>query len=236
MAASIPDRSLSEKVQIRLKRHGARNLFHVLFMRAVSAVVPFKILRGVYVNEPAASYLACSETYTAGLFTAQEMRRFAADPANEMPEAFIDSAAQKSDECYALIDGDNLAAYGWYARGPTSAGSPRLLLHFSDAYVYMYKGFTGNRYRGKRLHAIIKASAPALSPKLWYGMPAYAKDGKVVCFFQSAQKFNSRYATFSFSDKANLDEGAMWPTSFALKELSGAEEARIGALVKKAVS
>jgi hypothetical protein len=154
MAASIPDRSLSEKVQIRLKRHGARNLFHVLFMRAVSAVVPFKILRGVYVNEPAASYLACSETYTAGLFTAQEMRRFAADPANEMPEAFIDSAAQKGDECYALIDGDNLAAYGWYARGPTSAGSPRLLLHFSDAYVYMYKGFTGNRYRGKRLHAI----------------------------------------------------------------------------------
>src|SRR5215212_3674389 len=89
---------------------------------------------------------------------------------------------------------------------------------------------------GKQLHAIIKASAPALSPKLWYGMPAYAKDGKVVCFFQSAQKFNSRYATFSFSDKANLDEGAMWPTSFALKELTATEEAKISALVKRAVS
>ncbi len=88
----------------------------------------------------------------------------------------------------------------------------------------------------KRLHAIIKASAPALSPKTWYGMPAYAKDGKVVCFFQSAQKFKSRYATFGFSDEANLDEGAMWPTSFALKELTVAEEAKIGALVKKAVS
>jgi uncharacterized protein YdhG (YjbR/CyaY superfamily) len=88
----------------------------------------------------------------------------------------------------------------------------------------------------KRLHAIIKASAPALSPKTWYGMPAYAKDGKVVCYFQSAQKFKSRYATFGFSDDANLDEGAMWPTSFALKELTAAEEARIGALVKKAVS
>ena len=87
----------------------------------------------------------------------------------------------------------------------------------------------------KRLHAIIKASAPALSPKTWYGMPAYAKDGKVVCYFQSAQKFKSRYATFGFSDDANLDEGAMWPTSFALKELTPAEEARIGALVKKAV-
>jgi len=93
-----------------------------------------------------------------------------------------------------------------------------------------------DRAMGKRLHEIIKASAPALSPKTWYGMPAYAKDGKVVCFFQSAQKFNSRYATFSFSDKANLDEGAMWPTSFALKELTATEEAKISALVKKAVS
>ena len=93
-----------------------------------------------------------------------------------------------------------------------------------------------DRAMAKRLHAIIKASAPALSPKTWYGMPAYAKDGKVVCFFQSAQKFNTRYATFGFNDTANLDEGAMWPTSFALKELTAAEEARIGALVKKAVS
>jgi uncharacterized protein YdhG (YjbR/CyaY superfamily) len=93
-----------------------------------------------------------------------------------------------------------------------------------------------DRTMGGRLHAIIKASAPVLSPKTWYGMPAYAKDGKVVCFFQSAQKFNSRYATLGFSDKANLDEGDMWPTSFALKELTDAEEARIGALVKKAVS
>jgi hypothetical protein len=93
-----------------------------------------------------------------------------------------------------------------------------------------------DRAMGKRLHAIIKASAPALSPRLWYGMPAYAKDGNVVCFFQSAQKFKTRYATFGFSDKANLDEGAMWPTAFALTELTAADEARIGALVKKAVS
>jgi uncharacterized protein YdhG (YjbR/CyaY superfamily) len=93
-----------------------------------------------------------------------------------------------------------------------------------------------DRALGKRLHAIVRASAPALSPKLWYGMPAYAKDGKVVCFFQSAQKFKTRYATFAFSDQASLDEGAMWPTAFALKELTAAAEARIGALVKKAVS
>jgi uncharacterized protein YdhG (YjbR/CyaY superfamily) len=94
-----------------------------------------------------------------------------------------------------------------------------------------------DRAMASRLHTIIKASAPALSPKTWYGMPAYAnKDGAVVCFFQSAHKFNSRYATFGFSDVANLDEGAMWPTSFALTELTAAEEARISALVKKAVS
>ena len=93
-----------------------------------------------------------------------------------------------------------------------------------------------DRAMAERLHAIVKASAPALSPKTWYGMPAYAKDGKVVCFFQSAHKFNSRYATFGFSDEANLDEGRLWPVSFALKELTAAEEARIGALVKKAVS
>jgi uncharacterized protein YdhG (YjbR/CyaY superfamily) len=92
-----------------------------------------------------------------------------------------------------------------------------------------------DRAMAKRLHAIVKASAPGLSPKTWYGMPAYAKNGKVVCFFQSAEKFKSRYATFGFNDTANLDDGAMWPTSFALKELTDAAEAKIGALVKKAV-
>ncbi|HEX2041394.1 MAG TPA: DUF1801 domain-containing protein [Acidimicrobiales bacterium] len=93
-----------------------------------------------------------------------------------------------------------------------------------------------DRAMAERLHAIVKDSAPALSPRTWYGMPAYAKDGNVVCFFQSAQKFKTRYATLGFSDKANLDEGAMWPTAFALKELTAAEEARISALVKRAVS
>jgi uncharacterized protein YdhG (YjbR/CyaY superfamily) len=93
-----------------------------------------------------------------------------------------------------------------------------------------------DRAKAERLHAIVKDSAPDLKPRTWYGMPAYAKDGKVVCFFQSAQKFKSRYATLGFSDKANLDDGAMWPTSFALKELGAAEEKKIGALVKNAVS
>jgi uncharacterized protein YdhG (YjbR/CyaY superfamily) len=93
-----------------------------------------------------------------------------------------------------------------------------------------------DRAMAKRLHAIVKASAPALSPKLWYGMPAYAKDDKVVCFFQDAQKFKTRYATFGFNDAAHLDEGHLWPVAFALTELNAADEARIGALVKKAAS
>ena len=92
-----------------------------------------------------------------------------------------------------------------------------------------------DRAMAERVHAIVKANAPALLPKTWYGMPAYAKGGKVVCFFQSAEKFKARYATFGFSDKANLDDGAMWPTSFALKKLTAADEKRIAALVKKAV-
>jgi len=93
-----------------------------------------------------------------------------------------------------------------------------------------------DRTMAKRLHVLVKASAPTLSPKTWYGMPAYAKDGKVVCFFQSGQKFKTRYSSFGFNDTANLDEGAMWPVSFALKGLTVSEEAKIGALVKKAVS
>ena len=93
-----------------------------------------------------------------------------------------------------------------------------------------------DRAMGQRLHAIIKANGPALAPRLWYGMPAYTKEGKVLCFFQSAQKFKTRYASFAFTDAANLDDGSLWPVAFALKELTAADEARIGALVKKAVS
>jgi uncharacterized protein YdhG (YjbR/CyaY superfamily) len=93
-----------------------------------------------------------------------------------------------------------------------------------------------DRVLGERLHAIIKASAPSLSPKTWYGMPAYAQDGKIICFFQPAQKFNTRYATLGFSDKANLDDGTMWPTAYALTELTAADEAKIAALLKQALS
>src|SRR5215813_8059845 len=106
----------------------------------------------------------------------------------------------------------------------------------SDVLAKIAEMTESDRALAERIHAIVKASAPDLSPKLWYGMPAYAKNGKIVCFFQSAQKFNARYATFGFNDTANLDEGAMWPTAFALTKLTAAAEARIAALVKKAAS
>jgi hypothetical protein len=106
----------------------------------------------------------------------------------------------------------------------------------SDVLAKIAEMTGSDRAMGERLHAVISASAPGLSPRLWYGQPAYAKDGKVVCFFQPAQKFNTRYATLGFSDEAKLDDGAMWPTSFALTKLTAADETRIGALVKKAVS
>jgi uncharacterized protein YdhG (YjbR/CyaY superfamily) len=106
----------------------------------------------------------------------------------------------------------------------------------SDVLAKIAEMTESDRALAERIHAIVKASAPDLSPKLWYGMPAYTKNGKIVCFFQSAQKFNARYATFGFNDTAHLDEGAMWPTAFALTKLTADDEARIGALVKKAAS
>src|SRR5579884_1247497 len=115
-------------------------------------------------------------------------------------------------------------------RGADNAGGE------SDVLAKIAEMPAPDRTMAERLHAVIQASAPTLSPRLWYGMPAYAKDGRVVCFFQSAQKFKTRYATFGFSDQANLDEGDVWPTAFALRALTAAAEARIRALVKKAVS
>ncbi|WP_433235079.1 iron chaperone [Streptosporangium sp. CA-135522] len=106
----------------------------------------------------------------------------------------------------------------------------------SDVLAKIAEMSAPDRALAERIHAVIKANAPELSPKLWYGMPSYAKDGKVVCFFQSAEKFKARYATLGFNDQANLDDGAMWPTAFALTKLTAADEARIGALVKQAAS
>jgi hypothetical protein len=152
MAASIPEAALPSKIQLKLRRHGLAGLLHILCVRAANALFPFKILRGVYVERPDPAFLAVPEPYSARFLDAAALRAFAS-PENELSLAFIDHARMKGDECYALLGG-GLAAYGWYATTPTAIGLPHLQLHFSKDYVYMYKGFTGERHRGKRLHAV----------------------------------------------------------------------------------
>ncbi len=145
-----------------------------------------------------------------------------------------------SDKASAVFTDEERAAIKEYARERRAAArrGPRAAKPDGegDVLAKIAEMPEPDRTMAERLHAIIKASVPALSPRTWYGMPAYARDGDVVCFFQPAQKFKTRYATLGFSDKANLDEGTMWPTAFALTELTAEVEARIGALVKKALS
>ena len=145
------------------------------------------------------------------------------------------SAKSTTRKAKAFTD-EERAAMREHAREVKAAGRAGKADGESDVLAKIAEMPEPDRAMAERLHALITASAPDLSPRTWYGMPAYAKDGNVVCFFQSAQKFKSRYATLGFSDKANLDDGEMWPTSFALKEVTAAEEARIAALVRQAVS
>jgi uncharacterized protein YdhG (YjbR/CyaY superfamily) len=154
-------------------------------------------------------------------------------PAKPRTQRSAKSTTRKASEAFT---DEERAAMREHAREVKAAGRAGKADGESDVLAKIAEMPEPDRAMAERLHALITASAPDLSPRTWYGMPAYAKDGNVVCFFQSAQKFKSRYATVGFSDKANLDDGAMWPTSFALKELTAAEEARIAALVKKAVS
>ena len=154
-------------------------------------------------------------------------------PAKPRTQRSAKSTTRKASEAFT---DEERAAMREHAREVKAAGRADKADGESDVLAKIAEMPEPDRAMAERLHALITASAPDLSPRTWYGMPAYAKDGNVVCFFQSAQKFKSRYATVGFSDKANLDEGAMWPTSFALKELTAAEEARIAALVQKAVT
>ncbi len=149
-----------------------------------------------------------------------------------MAESRPGKKARKGKASAGFTD-DERAAMKERARELKAARAPARRTAKRDVLAKIAEMPEADRAMAERLHALVKASAPALAPRTWYGMPAYAKDGKVVCFFQSAQKFKARYATLGFADKANLDEGAMWPTAFALKELTAAEEARIGELLKK---
>jgi uncharacterized protein YdhG (YjbR/CyaY superfamily) len=154
-------------------------------------------------------------------------------PARKATQKSARSAAGKASEAFT---DEERAAMRERARELKAAARPGKADGETDLLAQIAAMREPDRSMAERLHSVIKASAPLLSPRTWYGMPAYAKDGHVVCFFQSAQKFKSRYATFGFSDKANLDDGDSWPVAFALKKLTATEEARIAALVKKAVS
>jgi hypothetical protein len=198
MSASIPDSSLFQKAQLKLKRQGAANLLYALGIKAVNAVVPFKILRGVMIEEPDPAYLAAPKTYVAGFLPESRLRAFAADPASEMSDAFLDAALGKGDECYAILDGAKLAAYGWYATTPTPIGPPELSLHFRADYVYMYKGFTDPRYRGQRLHAIgMTRALHEYRRRGLRGIVSYVEstnfDSLKSCFRMGYQVFGSIY-------------------------------------------
>ena len=210
MKPSIPDRSPIQRILLKVKRHGAMNTAHALLMKALNEVVFFKVLKGVTIEQPDAAYLAVPAAYDAGFLPDGALRTFAADPATEMSEAFVEATRAKGDECYAICDGTNLAAYGWYATTPTTAGSPELLLHFGDEYVYMYKGFTDPRYRGQRLHAIGMTRALAEYRRRGYrAMVSYVEstnfDSLKSCFRMGYRVFGSIYVirllgrSFAFS-------------------------------------
>jgi hypothetical protein len=143
-----------KNMALKVRRHGLSNTVHALALQALNSIVGLKILRGVYVDQADPAYLACQDPYKPHFLSTQALQDYAADPVSEISPRFLEEAVPSGDQCYAICDGDKLAAYGWYSTRPTPIGLPGLLLHFAPGYVYMYKGFTDSRYRGKRLHAI----------------------------------------------------------------------------------
>ena len=199
-----------QKALGRLQRHGTANTLHLALVRLVNLAVPFKILRGVYVERPDPHFVTVPRSYGAEFLPAAALARFAEDAATELSHQFIDEALTAGDECYAICDGSKLASYGWYATRPTPLDSPELVLHFSARHVYMYKGFTDRRYRGQRLHAIGMTRALAHYLAAGYeGIVSYVEstnfDSLKSCFRMGYQVFGSVYLvrlfghTWSFS-------------------------------------
>jgi hypothetical protein len=190
-----------DTLRLKVRRHGAAATAHEAAVKALGSVADFKILRGVFVDRPAPAFLACP--YQPMLLDEAALRRFAADPANEMSREFIDEATARGDQCYAICDGERLAAYGWYAFGATPIGIPGVLLHYSPGYVYMYKGFTHTDYRGQRLHAIgmTRALQHYLS-KGFKGIVSYVEstnfDSLKSCFRMGYSVFGTVYVVKVF--------------------------------------
>ena len=207
---NIGELPIVQKMLLKLRRQGLWNILHGLSLEVLNSMVVFKILRGVYVDRADPAYLACQDSHKPMFLSAKALHDFAKDPATEMSGRFVGDALDSGDECYAICDGANLAAYGWYSTRPTPVGSPDLLLHFAAGYVYMYKGFTDSRYRGQRLHAIgmTRALEHYLS-KGFGGIVSYVEstnfDSLKSCFRMGYKVFGSvllirifgRYFTFS---------------------------------------
>lgn len=187
-----------QQALLKVKRHGVANTAYLVAVKSLAQVADFRILRGVFVAQPDAAFLACPAPYEARILGEAELRRFAQDPANELSDEFLDEALARGDQCYAIVHGDRLAAYGWYAFGPTPIGLPGLLLHYRTDCVYMYKGFTHNEHRGKRLHAIgmTRALQHYLS-KGYEGIVSYVEsinfDSLKSCFRMGYFVFGSVY-------------------------------------------
>lgn len=208
------------------------NTVHALSMKAINAVVSFKVLRGVAIEEPDAGYLAVPAAYDAGFLPDNALRAFAADPATELSATFLNAALAKRDQCYAIRDGANLAAYGWYATTPTPLGSPDMTLRFRDDYVYMYKGFTDPRYRGQRLHAIGMTRALAQYRTRGYrGMVSYVEstnfDSLKSCFRMGYRVFGSIYVLRLFGRHFTFSSPGCRPFGFRVEIAQGSAPQRV---------
>lgn len=221
--------NLVQKLRRKLERYGLWRTLYAIALKALNAVFVLKILRGVHVERPDASFLSCPENYSAGLLTARELREYARDPQTELSDAFLDEALMRGDQCYAIRDGQVLAAYGWYSFGNTPIGLSDLVVSFNPQYVYMYKGFTDTRYRGQRLHAIGMSRALAHYLSSGYkGLVSYVEahnfDSLKSCFRMGYGVFGSIYVTRLFGRHVTFSSPGCKRFRFRLEHAPNATE------------
>jgi len=210
--------------QLKVRRHGVAATAYEAVVKALGSVADFKILRGVFVDRPDPAFLECP--YRPLLLDAAALRRFAGDPANEMSQEFIDEATARGDQCYAICDGERLAAYGWYAFGATPIGLPGVLLHYSPGYVYMYKGFTHHDYRGQRLHAIGMTRALQHYLSAGYkGIVSYVEsinfDSLKSCFRMGYSVFGTVYVVKAFGRYYGFSTPGCRKYAFRVERVAG---------------
>jgi hypothetical protein len=221
--------NLVQKLRRKLERYGLWRTLYAIALKALNAVFVLKILRGVHVERPDASFLSCPENYSAGFLTARELREYARDPQTELSDAFLDEALMRGDQCYAIRDGQVLAAYGWYSFGNTPIGLSDLVVSFNPQYVYMYKGFTDTRYRGQRLHGIGMSRALAHYLSSGYkGLVSYVEadnfDSLKSCFRMGYGVFGSIYVTRIFGRYVTFSSPGCKRFRFRLEHAPNATE------------